>query len=405
MSKSRLIAWMVWIIASIFYAYQYILRVMPNIMMNDILTQFNIDTVIFGQWAGIYYLGYSLMHLPIGIMLDRYGPKKVIPICIIITSIGMMPIIFASSWIYPVIGRLLIGIGSSAAILGVFKIIHMNFAAKKFTQMLSISVTIGLIGAIYGGAPLNYMMENMGYKNMIIILSSIGIILAFTSYLLIPAINPHEQEKTSVWADIKQVITNPKVLIICILSGLMVGPLEGFADAWGTRFLQTVYQFDEEIASALPSMIFIGMCFGAPVLSFIAHKTSNIGTIIISGILMALIFYLLLFNAFGPTTMTIAFIIVGICSSYQIIAIYIASTYVPKRVTGLTSAVANMIIMLFGNPFHTIIGTSIDLLGGINNSTAFCQGIAVIPIATSIAVIGFALMMLHDRKTSYINNK
>lgn len=370
---------------------------MPNIMMNDIMAQFNIDTVIFGQWAGIYYLGYSLMHLPIGIMLDRYGPKKVIPICIIITSIGMMPIIFATSWIYPVVGRLLIGIGSSAAILGVFKIIHMTFEAKKFTRMLSISVTIGLVGAIYGGAPLNYMIEGMGYKKVIIILSSIGMILAAISYLLIPEISKYE-EKTSVWHDIKQVLTNPKVLVICVLAGLMVGPLEGFADAWGTRFLETVYKFDEEIASALPSMIFIGMCFGAPVLTFIAHKTSNIGTIIISGILMALIFYLLLFNAFGVTSMTIAFIIVGICSSYQIIAIYIASTYAPKKVTGLTSAVANMIIMLFGNPFHTIIGTSIDIFGGIDNSAAFCKGIAVIPLATTIAVIGFIIVMLHDRK-------
>ena len=81
-STSRTIAWGAWMIASLFYAYQYILRVMPNIMLNDIMQQFDINTATFGQFSGVYYIGYSLMHLPIGIMLDRFGPKKIITMLI-----------------------------------------------------------------------------------------------------------------------------------------------------------------------------------------------------------------------------------------------------------------------------------------------------------------------------------
>jgi MFS family permease len=64
---------------SIFYAYQFILRVMPNIMLDDIMQQFHIDAAVFGQYSGVYYIGYCLMHLPIGIMMDRYGTKNVMP--------------------------------------------------------------------------------------------------------------------------------------------------------------------------------------------------------------------------------------------------------------------------------------------------------------------------------------
>ena len=49
---------------------------MPNIMLDDIMQQFQIDAATFGQFSGVYYIGYSLMHLPIGIMLDRFGPEK-----------------------------------------------------------------------------------------------------------------------------------------------------------------------------------------------------------------------------------------------------------------------------------------------------------------------------------------
>ena len=67
LSSSRRVAWMVWIIASLFYAYQYILRVMPNIMLDDIMQQFNLSSATFGQFSGVYYIGYSLMHIPLGL--------------------------------------------------------------------------------------------------------------------------------------------------------------------------------------------------------------------------------------------------------------------------------------------------------------------------------------------------
>src|ERR1700690_2834479 len=98
-SNSRAIVWMIWIIASVFYAYQYVLRVMPSIMLTDIMQQFRIDALTFGQFSGLYYIGYALMHLPIGIMLDRYGPRKVMTGCILLTVAGLSPLIFADHWI------------------------------------------------------------------------------------------------------------------------------------------------------------------------------------------------------------------------------------------------------------------------------------------------------------------
>src|SRR5580704_8414274 len=120
---SNLTVWLMWSLASFFYAYQYILRVLPNIMMTDILEKFQIDASLFGQFSGFYYIGYAGMHIPVGILLDKYGPKWILPICMFFTVIGLLPLLYAEHWIYPILGRCLIGMGSSAAILGVFKII------------------------------------------------------------------------------------------------------------------------------------------------------------------------------------------------------------------------------------------------------------------------------------------
>lgn len=401
MSPSRSMAWSVWFIAAIFYAYQYILRVMPNIMLTDIMQQFSIDAVIFGQFSGAYYIGYCLMHLPIGIMLDRFGPRKVMSGCILLTVIGLLPIIFAQHWAYPVIGRFLIGIGSSAAILSTFKIIRMMFDEKHFSRMLSFSVTIGLIGAIYGGVPVSYMCESYGYKAVVEIFALIGLSFALLTYFIVPEIE--SKSNSTVISDIKTVFTNRKVMLICFLAGLMVGPMEGFADAWGSEYLKQVYDFDSNKANYLTSMIYIGMCF-APVLSRIAEKTNHyFGTIFGAGVVMFFSFILLVAGLLNTSTITIGLFVVGVCCAYQILAIYKASTYVPENVAGLTTAVANMIIMSFGYLFHSTIGLIIKLTGSSTEAISYTYGISIIPITLFLGAIGFFIIAYNEHAAKKIN--
>jgi predicted MFS family arabinose efflux permease len=248
------------------------------------------------------------------------------------------------------LGRFAAGIGSSAAILGVFQIIRMAYSDERFGRMLSFSVMIGLLGAIYGGTPVRYLCRIFDYQMVIVFLALVGILLAFITYWIVPPMSGTQDngKQSSPFAEIGSVLKNAKVMIICFSAGLMVGPLEGFADIWGPKFLNQVFHIEASKASFVTSMVFMGMCFGAPVLNFIAEKSkSYFGTIIFSGLLMFIIFTLLV-TSLRPNIMLLAFrlFLVGICSAYQILAIYKASTYVHENVAGITTAMANMIILV-----------------------------------------------------------
>lgn len=369
---------------------------MPSIMLNDLTLQFHIDATAFGQFSGVYYLGYSLMHLPIGIMLDRFGPRKVMTGCILLTVIGLLPLIFATHWAYPLIGRALIGVGSSAAILGTFKIIRMIFKEQLFPRMLSLSVMIGLIGAIYGGGPVSYLCQTLGYKSVIELFIGTGLLLAGITWLIVPETTSVSHQ--SVKGAIKTIFTHNKIMMMCCCAGLMLGPLEGFSDVWGPVFLQQVYQLNTATASYLPSMIYLGMCFGAPLLSFIAEKTGYyLGTISAAGIIMCLLFSALVSGALTVPSITLSFIVVGVCCAYQILAIYKISTYVPENLAGIATASANMIIMLFGYAFHSIIGFVINAYGGVHTAQALIYGIGVIPLTLAVGVIGFLLLVYQEQ--------
>lgn len=392
MSNLRVMAWMVWVIASLFYAYQYILRVMPSVMLEDIMHQFQIGATTMGQFSGIYYIGYSLMHLPLGLMLDRYGPQKVMTGCILLTVIGLLPLIYADYWAYPILGRACIGMGSSGAVLGLFKIIRLTFAEARFSRMLSFSVAIGLLGAIYGGGPLSYMRDTWGFHTVVEVFAAVGIALAAITYWLVPKMQT--SESSSLKADLKEVFGNPMVIGSCVFAGLMVGPLEGFSDVWGPVFLKKVYGFDSGLSASLPSMIFIGMCLGGPLLSLVAEKTgSYLGTIMSAGMMMTACFSLLLVTSWNAMEVSINFFMVGIGSAYQILAVYNASTYVRERVAGLTTAVANMIIMIFGYAFHTAMGVIIHAAGGANVPEALLLGVGVIPVALTFGVLGYFYLL------------
>ena len=264
--------------------------------------------------------------------------------------------------------------------------------------MLSFTVSIGLIGAVYGGAPVAYMCASLGYKMVVTIFGVFGIILAGLCFSLTP--NTTVSKPKSILFQLKSVLCNPKVLTICLSAGMMVGPLEAFSDVWGSTFLQRTYGFSSKNAGIFTSIIYMGMCVGGPLLSVIAkQKERYLETIMGAGTIMGLIFLSLIKQVFNFESMIVSFAVVGVCCAYQIIAIYKASTYVSEDMSSLATAAANMIIMIFGYVFHTIIGLTMDYFGGVSQKTAWNASMSVIPIMLGVGVLGITFLLFLDKRS------
>ena len=392
----------IWLFITLFYCYQYILRLLPNIVMPELMEKFSIGALSFGEFAGIYYIGYILMQIPFGLLLSRFGGKLVMPISIIIAALGILPIA-GNNWQLAILGRFFIGVGASAAIVGAFQIFRIIFP-QHFTRMLGALVCVGILTAVYLSKPLTTITNNIGIEEMVYILVIGGFLLAAATYVVLPKMPT--SKTANVWVDIKAIISNQKLIIMSILAGLMIAPLEGFADAWGTAFIKVIYGIDRNVADSIVSSILTGMCIGSIILPYLAEKfKSYYGTTLIAGIIMAICFSILLTGMGSIPILYTICLLIGIGSAYQVVIISHISTYVKMQLSGMAAAVSNMIVMAFGYLFHKTIASIIE-----NNSDtvivnsapvysydAYLHGISVIPISLSLASISFAIIIWHNK--------
>ncbi len=401
-------AWVAWGVATFFYAFQYVLRVFPSIMMDDIRQKFSVDAQQFGDFSGAYYLGYALMHIAIGLVLEHKSPRWIIALSVALCSLGILPLIYMDSWMAAVIGRFLLGAGSSTAILGVFKVIRLNFPSHKFGTVLGFSVMIGLLGAIYGGRPVQGLVDSMGWMTVLYGFVIAGAILAVAILFLIPKRKNIEKVSShgSLKQDLKVAFKTPYVMTTALLAAFMVGPLEGFADVWGVSYLIQSYGFSKETASYLPSLIFFGMCFGSPFLAYIGERTRRYTFIVqVSALLMGICFIALLATTLPLWGIQASFFLVGILSAYQVLVMHINSMRVDSKYSGIVTAVTNMVIMSFGYVFHHLIGRIMNTYWAGENVDgirvypieAYDNGLMIIPLGLFLAFLGFYGEKIHAK--------
>lgn len=394
-----------WFLVAVFYALQYVFRVMPNTFPGMIMEKFGVGAFAFGQFSALYYIGYTAAHIPLGILMDRIGSRKVIPVCMALTVLGVIPMLFGS-WHMVQIGRVLTGFGSAAAALATFKVSNMYFG-KKFAVMTSIATIIGYLGAMYGGAPVALFVENHGWNVFLLALIAVGLVLAILSAFVI-----YDTEdfisRGSFKEMAKSVFCNKKLLLISLLGGFLIGPLEGFADGWATAFLAEVCRINAEQAVLLPSTIFVGSCIGSLILSCLLSRSyDGYKMIIYCGVFTVFSFVMMLMGRCGTVSSSfVLLLVIGFCSAYQLVTLCKAIEYVGPSAVALATAVSNMIIMLFGYFFHTIIASIVNSHwdGVIIDGHAeygvdvLIKALAVVPLGALVGTVGFCIFRTLERK-------
>ncbi len=168
------------ILGSFFYVYDYFLAVAPSVMTKDLIHDFALNATILGSLMAVFSLASTFFQIPAGMLLDRFGARKLLSLSVLISGIGAIIFAQASSSWELALARLCMGIGSPFAFLGALYLVSRWFSHRHF-GFASGAIQLGAAaGSIIGGAPLALLTNHFGWRNALL---WIGIGTVFLSLL------------------------------------------------------------------------------------------------------------------------------------------------------------------------------------------------------------------------------
>lgn len=344
---------------SVYYAYQFIYRIITNIISDYLINKYYIQYESISQFASVWYIGYVLSHIPIAILLELISIKKIMFFSMIINILGFIPLLYLDDFFFSVLGRFFIGLGSSASSLGAFKVFLFLFNKKKFPIMLSIMTFFGLLTASFFTNFSEVFINTFGWMKTMNILIILGIIISFISLVIIPKKKNNKVFSISeVKFNFKYILDNPIIILISIAGGLMIGPLEGFADAWSNQYLYSIYNIKNNISSNVTQIIYCGMSFGLIIYGKIIEKNKSYYNLLIINAIIMLIFFSFIISKviININLLKLFYFIMGFSCSYQIIVINKNISIAKTKHKVFVSSITNMIMMFFGWFYHQSIG-------------------------------------------------
>jgi MFS family permease len=370
--STPLIGWLICLLGAIFYCYEYLLRIEPSVMVNEIMAQLNITSIGFGFITGIYYNIYTPMQMVVGILIDRYGTRLMIGMAVIACALGSFLFSISHAVLLASIARFLIGFGSSFAFVGVLKLATEWLPKHRFALFAGMTTALGMLGGMVGDIGLSSMIHEIGWRNTQHIGTIFGIVLIPIIFLLVrdtprwktsPINLNNNNSLKQTFIGLKKIIKNPQMWLCGIVGGALYLSLSAFAELWGIKFLQTVYTLSHEQAGIVCSMIFIGWLVGGP---FCGWLSDRIGSrklpLIVGGLIATTCISVVILKPFAiPFSILCALLFLfGVSSSAQIVCFAISCESNPSNVSATAVAFTNLMVMVGGMIFQPLVGVLLE---------------------------------------------
>lgn len=358
-------AWSIWILSALFMFYKYAIEVSPSVMTETLMKAFQINGMKLGNLAACYFYAYLLLQIPAGLLLDRFGPRKTTTIAIALCGIGSFIFAGAESLWIAGIGRFVTGAGAAFAAVNCLKLTANWFPLRQFAFMAGLMMTIAMLGAVGGQAPLAAFIQKMQWRHAIEVIGIVGLVLAAIFWIVIRDQSPaqkHERHivstKLSLMESMKQILKNPQAWWLSAYSGFAFAPVMVFGGLWGVSFISEAFTLSHNISAQMVSLIFIGFAVGCPILGWFSDWLGRRRVVMLWGTIGALISISLVVYAPGISASGLAFLL--FMFGFSISSFLLCFTMIREINLPILAATA----IGFMNTFDALMGAFSDPLTG-----------------------------------------
>lgn len=359
-------AYIAWLTCALFFFYQYILRVAPGVMIDQLRMDFHLTAAEFSTFGAFYLYAYSALQIPLGALVDRFGIRVLILISIALCMGGTFWFAASTSLLPAQLSRILVGIGSATAFMCSVKIAADYFPTGKRGLLMGFTLTLGTVGALTAGKPLVLLLEVVGWRDTLNFTAIIAAPLLLLAVFFLPSKPKTATHTTRSWTEffsqIRSILQNRMIFLYTLLAVGLYTPLSALADLWGTTFLMQKYLLSHADAAHTSMMMYGGMALGSLIMPWYFEKRNQIE----KGVQMCGLGLLLLMTMilYGPTTSlamtTLLLLALGLFCGGEMLCFTGIVHYTTPQTSGLTLGVANTFNMLGGALLQQLIGLGLD---------------------------------------------
>ena len=364
----KMMGWLVCSLAALYYCYEYLLRVTPSVMEGPLREHFGLSAAGFGFLSAFYYYAYVPLQVPVGVLLDRYGPRVLLTTACLICVIGTFLFAGTSVFWIAAVGRFLVGFGSAFAFVGVLKLATIWLPEDKLAMVAGMASALGTVGAMLGDNVMGFFVEQVGWRQTVHWSAYIGILLTVILWYGVHDRKKNQRHSGTVSSfrksmiDLYIIARSPQTWINGLIGCLIYLPTTVFAELWGIPYLEHAHGLTHSSAGFANSLIFFGFMLGAPLMGFMSDSLKRRKPPLLlgacgAGLVMITVLY---FPGLTESTLDVLLFLLGVFYSSQCIVFAVGRELSPAEAGGTAMAMVNMIVMLGAMLLQPFVGRLLD---------------------------------------------
>ncbi|HBA34438.1 MAG TPA: hypothetical protein DCZ12_09930 [Gammaproteobacteria bacterium] len=365
------------IVASMAGIISHLLRSSLGVLGPDLMQELSFSAEWLGIMTGLFFLVFALNQIPLGILLDRYGPRRVVSTFLLFTIVGCGLFVVANSVWMLIAGRVMMGLGSSALIISSFVLLARWFTPEKYANATSILIALGNAGGLLATAPLAALAAWLSWRGAFAVVAVFCAIVAALVFFFIQDNPPGKKvkpvPKQSLSEQLKGtwvIIKNPATKHLIAIAAVAYPSVATILALWGGPFLFDVYGLD----TLARGNVLLCMAIAAIVSPLFYGWLNNIiGTRAIAFLGSSITVAVLLTLAFAPKMdlffITVLMTLLGGGAGYNMLVLPVSRFFFPEHMTGRAVTTVNIAIVGGVAIMQMLTGFIVGAFPEVNGST------------------------------------
>jgi predicted MFS family arabinose efflux permease len=382
------------------YLLSYIFRTVNAVVGPRLAAELQIDVPALGVLTSAYFIGFVLLQIPAGVMLDRYGPRRVQTGLLLLAAIGAAIFALSSSLTMLGIGRTLIGAGVAACLMAGFKANTLFWPASRLGTANGVLLSFAGVGGALGTLPVTWLADTMGWRGVFWVLAVAAVCISAIVWRAVPDRRPETaQSLADALGGVREVLTSRAFWRVVPLSATTQAAFQAYHTLWTAPWLVDVAGFPQSAIPGAMLAILLGIIPGYLLSGLVTDLLSARGVprdrvfSLYAGAFIAIQAVLVVTPLSGipAVAIWIAYVVLGTGS---MIAYVILTPLFPADLAGRVNTAVNLVVFIAAFAMQASIGyvvAALETSGGLSRAGAHATTLAAILLIQAVAWIWLAL--------------